>query len=155
MRSGLWRKLLTGGLGFLQSGLLVCRLAGGVRDLLSLDQVEVRQSFGRYFDRCSPSNQQVLDQLWVRNQWFSMCVDGVSAVVNLSQCFKIAQQYITQPLGINTWNLPLLGLLIFKPAGFFTDEDCVTATQISSVSGTSQVGHQLQVISVSIHKTCH
>lgn len=46
-----------------------------------------------------------------------MCEDGVSAVLNLSQRFKITQQYVTQPLGIYTWNLPLLGLLIFKPNG--------------------------------------
>lgn len=84
-----------------------------------------------------------------------MCVDGVSAVLTLSQCFKVAQQYITQPLGIHTRDLPLLGFLIFQPTGFFTDEDSVTATQISGVSGTSQVGHQLQVIPVSVHKTCH
>lgn len=61
--------------------------------------------------------KQVLDQLWVRHQWFRMCVDGVSAVLDLSQCFKVAQQYITQPLGIHTRDLPLLGLLIFKPTG--------------------------------------
>lgn len=61
--------------------------------------------------------QKVLDQLWVRHQWFRVCVDGVSAVLNLSECFKVAQQYITQPLGIHTWDLPLLGLLIFKPTG--------------------------------------
>lgn len=61
--------------------------------------------------------QQVLDQLWVRHKWFRVCVDGVSAVLNLSQCFEIAQQYITQPLGIHTWDLPLLSLLIFKPNG--------------------------------------
>lgn len=42
-----------------------------------------------------------------------------------------------------------------SPFLLFTDKDCVTATQISSVSGTSQIGHQLQVISVSIHKTRH
>lgn len=59
--------------------------------------------------------QQVLDQLWVRHQWFRVCIDGVSAVMNLPQCFKVAQQYITQPLGIHTWDFPLLGLLIFKP----------------------------------------
>lgn len=61
--------------------------------------------------------QQVLDQLWVRHQWFRVCVDGVSAVLDLSQCFKVAQQYITQPLGVHTGDLPLLGLLIFHPTG--------------------------------------
>lgn len=59
--------------------------------------------------------QQVLDQLWVRHKWFRVCVDGVSAVLNLSQGFKITQHYIAQPLGVHTGDLPLLGLLIFKP----------------------------------------
>lgn len=58
--------------------------------------------------------QEVLDQLWVGHQWFRLCKDGVSAVLSLSQCFKIAQQYMTQPLGIHTWDLPLFSLLIFK-----------------------------------------
>lgn len=38
--------------------------------------------------------QQVLDQLWVRHKWFRVSVDGVSAVLNLSQGFKITQHYI-------------------------------------------------------------
>ena len=46
-----------------------------------------------------------------------MCIDGISAVLNLSQCFKVTEQYVTQPLGIHTWDLPLFGLLIFKPTG--------------------------------------
>lgn len=37
----------------------------------------------------------------------------------------------------------------------FTDEDSVAATQVAGVSGTSQVGHQLQVISVTVHKARH
>lgn len=58
---------------------------------------------------------QILDQLRVRHEGFRVCVYGVSAVLNLSQCFKVAQQYITEPLGIHTWDLPLLCLFIFKP----------------------------------------
>lgn len=58
--------------------------------------------------------QQVLDQLWVGHQWFRVRVDGISAMVNLSECFKVSQQYITKPLGIYTWDFPLLCFLIFK-----------------------------------------
>lgn len=36
----------------------------------------------------------------------------------------------------------------------FTDEDSVAPAQVSSVAGASQVGHQLQVVSVFIHKPC-
>lgn len=66
---------------------------------------------------CVLHTQQVLDQLWVGHQWFRVSIDTVSAVLDLSQCFKVAQQYITQPLSIHTWDLPLLGLLILEPAG--------------------------------------
>lgn len=59
--------------------------------------------------------QEVLDQLWVRHKWFRVCVYGISTVLNLSQCFKIAHQDIAQPLSIYTWNLPLFGFFIFKP----------------------------------------
>lgn len=34
----------------------------------------------------------------------------------------------------------------------FTDENCVAPAQVSSVSSASQVGHQLQVVSVFVHK---
>lgn len=58
---------------------------------------------------------QILDQLRVRNEGLRVCVYGVSAVLNLSQCFKVAQQNIAEPLGIHAWDLPLLCLFILEP----------------------------------------
>lgn len=60
---------------------------------------------------------QILDQLRVRHEGFGVCVYGVSAVLNLSQGFKVAQQHVAEPLGIHTRDLPLLGLFVFKPDG--------------------------------------
>lgn len=65
---------------------------------------------------------QILDQLRVRHEGLRVCVYGVSAVLNLSQYFKVAQQYVTEPLGIHTWDLPLLCLFIFKPNRSRRDE---------------------------------
>lgn len=58
---------------------------------------------------------QILDQLRVRNEGLRVCVYGVSAVLNLSQRFKVAQQNIAEPLGIHAWDLPLLCLFILEP----------------------------------------
>lgn len=59
--------------------------------------------------------QQIVDQLGVGRQRFRVCEDRVSAVLNLSQCIKVPQQDVTQPLGIDTGDLPLLGLLVLQP----------------------------------------
>lgn len=58
---------------------------------------------------------EILDQLRVGHEGLRVCVYGVSAVLNLPQGFKVAQQHITEPLGIDAWDLPLLCLFIFQP----------------------------------------
>lgn len=62
---------------------------------------------------------------------------------------SVKLEILGQPRSNGVGSLPIVLHLLF------TDQDSVAATQISSVSGTGQVGHQLQVIPVSIHKSCH
>lgn len=67
-----------------------------------------------------------------------MCVNGVSAVLNLSQRFKVSQENVAQPLGVNARDLPLLGLLVLqtagsggkstRPAGYWHDSIILTET---------------------------
>lgn len=44
-----------------------------------------------------------------------MAVEGISAVLDLPQRLKVAQKYVTQPLGVHTGDLPLFGLFILEP----------------------------------------
>lgn len=59
--------------------------------------------------------QQIVDQLGVGRQRFRVREDRVSAVLNLSQRVKVPQQDVTQPLGVDAGDLPLLGLLVLQP----------------------------------------
>jgi len=61
--------------------------------------------------------QQALHQLRVGRQRLGVAVDGEAAVLDLPQGLEVAQQHVTQPLGVDTRDLPLLGLLVFQPAG--------------------------------------
>lgn len=65
---------------------------------------------------------EILDQLRVGHERLRVGVDGVSAVLDLPQGFKVAQQHITEPLSVHTWDLPLLCLFIFKPNRSERDE---------------------------------
>ena len=53
----------------------------------------------------------------VRHQWFSMVIVGVATVLDLPESIKVAQQDVTEPLGVDTGDLPLLGFLILQSTG--------------------------------------
>lgn len=61
---------------------------------------------------------------------------GVAAVLDLPQRLEVAQQDVTEPLRVHARDPPLLGLLVLQPAGLFTDENCIAATQVARVFGT-------------------
>lgn len=48
-------------------------------------------------------------------QWFGQIELRISTVLDLPQSFKVPQKYVTQPLGVHTWDPPLLCLLVFQP----------------------------------------
>lgn len=48
-------------------------------------------------------------------QWFRQIELRISTVLDLPQSFKVPQKYVTQPLGVHTWDPPLLCLLVFQP----------------------------------------
>lgn len=82
----------------------------------------------------------------VGDEWFLQVEVGVSAVLDLPESLKVPQEDVTEPLGVDAGDPPLLGLLIFQTTGVFTDEHSVTTTEVACVSGSCQVGHQLQVV---------
>lgn len=84
-----------------------------------------------------------MHQQLVGHQWFSVVVVRVPTVLDLPESVKVPQQDVTEPLGIDTGDLPLLGLLKLQSTEDFADEDRVTAAEVPSVPGSSQVRHQL------------
>lgn len=53
----------------------------------------------------------------VGDEWFLQVEVGVSAVLDLPEDFKVPQENVTEPLGVDAGDPPLLGLLIFQTTG--------------------------------------
>ena len=53
----------------------------------------------------------------VGDEWFLQVEVGVSAVLDLPESLKVPQEDVTEPLGIDAGDPPLLGLLILQTTG--------------------------------------
>lgn len=61
---------------------------------------------------------------------------GVPAVLHLPQCLEVAQQDVTQPLGVDTGDAPLLRSLVLGPA---RPEDKDRTARVGKQDGHSDI----------------